>query len=103
MKLEIPDVEELRPLLSEFARSLIAEFRAEEAKVGERLGYTEKQAADALGIPQHVLGDARRRGEVSAARIGKQYVYPRDELLRFVRGENKANVKIARGPPERVA
>jgi len=47
----------------------------------DRLGFTEPEAAELLGIRQHVLRDCRLRGEVHATKIGKQYIYSRQSLV----------------------
>lgn len=50
----------------------------------ERLGYRESEAAEKLGLPRHVLRDARLRGEITARKIGKQYVYAKGALLKYL-------------------
>ncbi|MHB8898073.1 MAG: helix-turn-helix domain-containing protein [Thermoguttaceae bacterium] len=57
---------------------------ADEARLGDRLAYTEPEAAALLGIQPHVLRDCRRRGEIHARLCGKRYLYPRAELLRYL-------------------
>ena len=85
MKLDAGDLYELRPLVSEIVRAVLGEIQAETARLPtERLGFTEREAAQLLGIKPNVLGGARRRGEVRATRIGKQTVYERGELLRYL-------------------
>ncbi|HEX3658217.1 MAG TPA: helix-turn-helix domain-containing protein [Pirellulales bacterium] len=51
---------------------------------GDRLAYTEPEAAALVGVKPHVLRDARLRGELSGKRVGKRTVYSRDELLRYL-------------------
>jgi hypothetical protein len=84
VKLDASDIADLRPLIDAAVRSTVDAIRASEAKLGDKLGFTEAQAAQAMGLPQHVLGDARRRGEISARRIGKKYVYSRTALVAFL-------------------
>ena len=43
-------------------------------KSNERIGYTELEASKLLGVPVHVLRDARRRGEITARKIGKRWI-----------------------------
>lgn len=85
MKLDPEDLKDLQPLISAAVRATVDEIRAEENRLdGGRLGYLEHEAAGLLGIPKHVLGDSRRRGEISARRIGKSYVYSRASLIQFL-------------------
>lgn len=54
----------------------------------ERLAYPETEAAQLLGLPQHVLRDARLRGDYDK-RIGKRFVYGRKTLLELIGGKPK--------------
>jgi hypothetical protein len=81
MKLDAEDLEDLRPLLVRMVRETLDAIDSDR----DRLGYPEAEAAQRLGIAKHVLADARRRGEIKARRCGKQMVYSRDALLRFLR------------------
>lgn len=79
--------------LRQIAQAVVAELDdrgAVEAKLPEgRIGYTEAEAAGLLGMPQHVLRDARLReqeeGRSLGKRIGKRWYYAREELLNFLR------------------
>jgi len=53
----------------------------------ERIGYTELEASRLLGIPVHVLRDARRRGEISARKIGKRWIYSYENLVSHLKTE----------------
>jgi len=66
--------------------AITATLQRIEAQRGQdgRLGYTEAEAAALLGVRPYVLRDARLRGEVHARKIGKRYIYPRAELLRYL-------------------
>jgi hypothetical protein len=76
--------EDLAPIV----RAVFAEFQRQRADhdtvLGERLGFTESEAAAALGIAGHRLRDCRLRGEISARKVGKGYVYSREALRRFL-------------------
>lgn len=63
----------------------------DESRLGQtgRLGFTEEESARLLGLPKHVLRDARLRGEICAKRIGKRYVYSRATLLDLSGGNPK--------------
>lgn len=84
MKLEI-NKEELRPLIREIVAEALAELERHRAKLGDRLAYSEAEAADALGLKQHVLRDARLRGEITATRIAAGRIrYSREDLLEYL-------------------
>ncbi len=88
MKLQTEDIAELQPIIEVVVDRVLAARAADEARLdSKRLSYTEKQAAEALGIPGHVLGDARRRGLIHGRRLGKQFLYSRQSLLDFLRGD----------------
>jgi len=75
----------LNPLVAKVVAQAWAQLQADEARFGDRLAYPEPEAAALFGVAPHVLRDARRRGEISARLCGKRYIYPRSELLRFLR------------------
>ncbi|MDA8564278.1 helix-turn-helix domain-containing protein [Mariniblastus sp.] len=52
-----------------------------------RLGYTEAEASKLLGVRGHVLRDARRRGEISARKIGKRWIYSYETLASHLQSE----------------
>lgn len=78
------DPEEFRLIIEATVVETIAQLAADEARLGKRLAFIEPEAASLVGIQQHVLRDARRRGEIFARLCGKRYLYSRDELLRFL-------------------
>ena len=55
----------------------------------DRLAFPEDEAARLMGVAKHVLGDARRRGEVVGSLVGKKIVYTRSELLAFLDRQRK--------------
>lgn len=84
MHLELSS-DDLKPIVAEVVREVLAQADTATTRLDDRrLGFTEQQAAQALGIPQHRLRDARLRREVRAKKIGKGYVYSRDSLLKFL-------------------
>lgn len=87
MKLDASDLPELRPLIAAIVAETIDQRQAVEAQLGNRLGFTEGEAAAALGVKAHVLRDCRLRGEISARRVGARYVYTRSSLLQFLEGK----------------
>ena len=88
MKLSF-DEADLRPVIEQIVAATLVQIQSEEAKLGDKLAYTEPQAAMILNIKPHVLRDARLRGEVSGSRVGKRILYERDELLRFLRQQRQ--------------
>lgn len=49
-----------------------------------RLTLTEPEAAEALGVPRHVLRDARLAGELRGRRVGRRVVYTRLDLVAYL-------------------
>src|SRR5262245_10680396 len=73
------DPEALRPLIAEIVAQVLAQLDADRAKVsGDRLAYSEAEAATLLGLKEHVLRDERRRGQIGASSIaGRRIRYTR--------------------------
>ncbi len=84
MKLDAADLPDLKPLIDVAVRSTLDQIQAVESRLGNRIGYVEREAAEQLGLHPWVLADARRRGEIRAKRIGKKYVYSRASLVAFL-------------------
>lgn len=55
------------------------------SQLNGRLAYREPAAAALLDVPVHRLRDARLRGEIVASKLGKSYLYQREELLDYLR------------------
>jgi hypothetical protein len=81
--------DDFTPLVERIVERVIERLDERHARVHGQLAFTLPQAAAALGLRQHVLDDARRRGEIHAVKLGKRFLYPRAELLRFL-GERDA-------------
>jgi excisionase family DNA binding protein len=87
MKLEATDIASLQPVIAATVRATLEQMQAAESNLGtSRLAFTESEAAAALGVAKHVLRDTRLRGEIAARRVGKRWLYSRDELARFLHG-----------------
>ena len=71
MNLHLPE-EDLRPLIEATVRQVMAQVAEERGRTAGRLGYTEAEAAELLGLKTHQLRDARRRGEIHARLVGEQ-------------------------------
>lgn len=79
MKLEAKDIQQI-------VSAVVSELRGQSIlQDASRVGYTEVQAAEALGLPRYVLRDARLRGEISASKVGKKYVYSREALVNLLK------------------
>ena len=84
MQLSI-DPDELRPIISAAVAEVLAQIRADESAVGDKLAVDEREAARLLDIEHHVLRDARLRGEISASRIaGRRIRYAREDLVQYL-------------------
>jgi hypothetical protein len=99
MRIETADLEDLKPILAEFGRQLLKELGSTPLASG-RIGFTERQGAEALGIAPHVLRDARLRGAIHATKHAgmKQYLYSRRALIAFAEGK-QINVGRKNGKP----
>ena len=75
----------LRPLIERVVGAVLDRLESQREAIGERIAYSEAEAAALLGVQRHVLRDARLRGELSGSRVGKGIRYEREELLRFLR------------------
>ncbi len=88
VKLDADDLKDLQPLIAAAVRATVDQIQADDHRLdGGRLGYLEREAAALLGIQPHVLGDSRRRGEITARRVGKSYVYSRESLVKFLESQ----------------
>ena len=86
MKIVLEDTD-LRPLIECVVAETVERLAEEKARMGNRLGYPEAEAAALIGVQRHTLRDCRLRGEIEGRLVGKRIVYSRDELIRFMRGE----------------
>jgi hypothetical protein len=76
----------LRPLIETAVTEAIARLEATRAALpGDRLAYSEEEAARLPGLEPHVLRDERRRGRISGSQIvGRRIRYTRDDLLSYL-------------------
>ena len=84
MRLEIQDIADLKPIIRQVVHDVLDEIRNDESRFGDRIGFSESEAAGLLGVLPHVLADCRRRGEISARKVGKSYRYSRQTLIDFL-------------------
>lgn len=55
--------------------------------MSERATFTVPEVAERFGLHVDTVRAAIRRGEIRAARIGRQFLIPRAEVERIERGE----------------
>jgi hypothetical protein len=81
---------ELEPIVRKVVAEAIVELERQRATVGNRLAYTEPEAADLLGLRPHQLRDERLRGRIEHTRVvGGRVRYTRDHLLRYLMREEE--------------
>lgn len=90
MKLDATDIEDLRPVICAVVAEILEKTTPVDSRIKDRLAIPEREAAELLGVPQHVLRDARYRGELKGKRLGKKVVYSPDELRRFLQSLDDA-------------
>lgn len=76
---------DLRPLVEFVVSIALDRLETDRRRLGDKLAFSEPEAAALLGVRPHVLRDARLRGEIPASRVGRRIRYERDELLRYLR------------------
>jgi hypothetical protein len=75
-------------LMSDIVKRAVAEaMRDCGQRETTRLSYSEKEAADLLGVKPYVLRDARRRGEVKATKVGRKVAYTTRQLENYLARE----------------
>lgn len=55
-----------------------------------RIALDEGEAAEACGVRRHVLRDMRLTGQIKAQKLGRKFVYTREDLLAAIRS-NRSN------------
>ena len=83
MKVTLEEAD-LAPIIEKALLRALEHLEADSVKLGDRLAFTEPEAAAQLGVRPHVLRDARLRGEIEGARVGKRIVYTREQLVKFL-------------------
>lgn len=90
------DEQAIGPLLLAAARRAVAEFSTEQQKLPDR-AMNEAEAAEWLGIEEHVLADERRRGRITASKIvGRRIRYLRGDLVDYLVERRVARVSAER-------
>lgn len=79
------DSADLKPLVAAVVAEVLDAVRSTDATLGgERLAYTESEAAALLGCRPHVLRDARLRREIISTKIGGRIGYEKRELESYL-------------------
>lgn len=72
--------DDLKPIVQQIVVEMLDRFGSDP----NRIAYSEPESAAMLGLKSHQLRDARLRGEITGAKLGKSYHYTRAELLGFL-------------------
>jgi hypothetical protein len=84
MKLEL-SADDLRPIIQATVAEAIAQLRADESKLGDRLTFSEGEAAALLSMDQWQLRDERRDKRITASVVrGGKIVYSKSDLMRYL-------------------
>jgi hypothetical protein len=79
------DTEVLEPVIRKIVAEVLAATEEKNARLGDRLAYSEQEAARLLGLNPHQLRDERLRGRIAASTIvGRRVRYTRDDLLQYL-------------------
>ena len=88
------DPDELRSLVQETVAHVVHELDEFKVIYNGRLGYSEAEAADLLGLKQHQLRDLRRNGKISYARIvGNRVCYTIEDLRTYLRTNREGRTR----------
>ena len=75
----------LRPLVAEIVREVLTQLDEAQARLPDKLAFSEAEAARLLGLAPHQLRDERLRGRIAASTIvGRRVRYTRDDLVRYL-------------------
>ena len=79
------DPEVLDPIIREVVKLTIAALEQDRATVGDRLAYSEAEAARLLSLHVHQLRDERLRGRIKASvGPGRMILYSRGDLMDYL-------------------
>ena len=79
------DEESLRPLVQQIVSATVVQLEDARAKVGDRLAYSEAEAAALLSLHPHQLRDERYRRRIKASvGPGRKILYSRDNLVSYL-------------------
>jgi excisionase family DNA binding protein len=79
------DPQFLLPLIRQVATEAVTALQEEHVRLGDKLAYSEQEAARLLGLNYHQLRDERRRGKISASVVvGRRIRYTRADLQAYL-------------------
>ncbi len=79
------DPAELAPIIAATVSEVMARIRDDDAALGDKLAFDEREAARLLGLEPHQLRDERLRGRIAASHIvGRRIRYQRADLLAYL-------------------
>lgn len=85
------DPHDLEPVIELIVERVVARLEREREALGDRVAFSEAEAAQLIGLEQHQLRDERRRGRIKASRIVNRSIrYLRSDLLDYLM-RNRAN------------
>ena len=88
------DPESFGPIIAATILATLAAIRDDEAKLGDRLAFTEQESARLIGLEPHQLRDERLRGRIGASQIVNRRIrYTRDDLLGYL-ARNRTEARI---------
>jgi len=86
------DPETFAPLIDRAVAAAIAALDQQRTAFGDRLAFSEAEAAAMLGLEAHNLREARRKGHIAASRgPNRRILYSRQDLLTYL-AENRIEV-----------
>jgi len=75
----------LKPLIEQVVVEVLAQVENARAGLGDRIAFSEQEAAYLLDLKPHQLRDERRRGRITASSIvGRRIRYLRQDLLTYM-------------------
>ena len=75
----------LEPLVGEIVDRTVARIEADRTRLGDKVCYSEEEAARLLGLKRHQLRDARLAGKVQCSQIvGRRIRYTMEDLLNYL-------------------
>jgi hypothetical protein len=75
----------LAPIIDQAITAALARFQADHAHIGDKLAYSEAEAARLLSLASHQLRDERLRGRIQASvGPGRKILYSRQDLLDYL-------------------
>ena len=79
------DPAELAPIIEATVLEVMARIRDDETALGDRLAFSEQEAARLLSLESHQLRDERLRGRIAASRcVGRRIRYRREDLIAYL-------------------